>query len=512
VPTKLNPSRRNFVKAGVTAAFAAAAANATAVTHAAAGATTTTPRPLPRIVVHPDGHFLSGADGSPFFWLGDTAWQLIQWTTRDECSYYLRTRASQGFSVIQTVVLAEFDGVKQPTATGLLPFENQDPRHPNDAFFNRVVEIVDEAASLGLYVALVPTWGDKLTAPWGAGPRLFRNDNLDVARAYTRYLAGKLRERTNILWVLGGDRPPRLSALDHDQQMQMARETGFPPDQDWTPIWSALAAGLHDGSATTPTIVYHPNGGFSSSATLHHEPWLSMNGMQSGHGSGHDVPVWDWIAHDYALSPAKPTLDLEPNYEDHPYNPWPRWDPATGYFIDHDVRKQVYRSVLAGGCGVTYGHHSIWQFATRRHEVINHAKMDWIRAIERPAGRQVGFLRQLMLSRPYFRRIPDQSLIVGDPGQGGLHLQAARDREGTYAFVYFPLIDLPATIDLGRLKAARLRAWWYDTRTGIATPIETPLNNKPQEFRSPPYGPDWVLVVEDADAGYAPPGLKLLRA
>ena len=457
--------------------------------------------------MHPEGHFLSGADGSPFFWLADTAWQLIQWTTRDECSYYLQTRARQGYSVIQTVALAEFDGVKEPTATGLLPFADSDPRRPNEAFFDRIVEIVDEAASLGLYVALVATWGDKLTAPWGAGPRLFRNDNLDVAHGYARYLAGKLRDRTNVLWILGGDRPPRLSALGHDQQMRMAKETGFPADQDWTPIWRALAAGLKEGSEATPTIVYHPQGGASSSATLHNETWLSMNGMQSGHGSGHDVPVWNWIAHDYALSPTKPALDLEPNYEDHPYNPWPRWDPATGYFSDHDVRKQVYRSVLAGGCGVTYGHHSIWQFASKRHEVINHAKLDWISALERPASRQVGFLRKLMLSRPYFRRIPDQSLIVGDAGSGGLHLQAARDREGTYAFIYFPLIDLPATIDLARLKATHFRAWWYDTRTGIATPVDTPLSRKPQEFRSPPYGPDWVLVVDDADASYTPPGL-----
>ena len=135
---------------------------------------------------------MSGVDGSPFFWLGDTAWQLIQGTTRHECSYYLQTRARQGFTVILTVVLSEMGGVREPTVTGLLPFANMDPTRPNEAFFDRVVEIVDEAGRLGLYVALVPAWGDKLTSPWGSGPRLFRNDNLDVAMQYGRYLAGKL--------------------------------------------------------------------------------------------------------------------------------------------------------------------------------------------------------------------------------------------------------------------------------------------------------------------------------
>jgi hypothetical protein len=165
-------SRRNFLKTGAAAAVAVAASSRAAQAvetepRAGSGQRDGAGRQLPRIVVHPDGHFLTGADGTPFFWLGDTAWQLIQYSTRDECTYYLRTRARQGFSVIQTVVLAEFGGVKEPTAMGLLPFKDEDPRQPNEAFFNRVGEIVDEAAALGLYVALVPTWGDKLTAPWG---------------------------------------------------------------------------------------------------------------------------------------------------------------------------------------------------------------------------------------------------------------------------------------------------------------------------------------------------------
>ena len=102
-------------------------------------------------------------------------------------------------------------------------------------------------------------------------------------------------------------------------------------------------------------------------------------------------------------------------------------------------------------------------------EVINHADRDWTDALYRPGGRQMRFLRQLIESRPFFSRIPDQSLIVGDAGKGGLHLQATRDQKGSYAFVYFPQNDQTATIDLGRLRASRLRVWWYDPRTGIGT-------------------------------------------
>src|SRR5690242_12770459 len=169
------------------------------------------PHPLPAIRVHSGGHFLETEDGRPFFWLGDTAWELIDHTTREESSYYLHTRSLQGFTVIQTVVLAEFQGITQPSALGEKPFLDNDPKRPNEKYFDRVREIVDEAASDGLYVALVPTWGDKLTAPWGDGPRLFRLDNLPVAHDYARYLALKLKGRTNVMWILGGDRPPRLT-------------------------------------------------------------------------------------------------------------------------------------------------------------------------------------------------------------------------------------------------------------------------------------------------------------
>ena len=60
--------------------------------------------PLP-VSVSPNGHYLVTSDGKPFFWLADTAWELIHSTTREEAQYYLQARAQEGFTVIQTVVL-----------------------------------------------------------------------------------------------------------------------------------------------------------------------------------------------------------------------------------------------------------------------------------------------------------------------------------------------------------------------------------------------------------------------
>ncbi len=466
-------------------------------------------KPLPSIEANPGGHYLQTSDGKPFFWLGDTAWQLIDFCTLEESVYYLHARAQQGFNVIQTTVLAEFDGLNSPSAQGERPFVDNDPTKPNDKYFAHVAEIVDLAAANQLYVALLPVWGDKLTAPWGTGPRIFSTGNLAAARSYGQYLGTMLRSRSNVLWMLGGDRPASLVGSPADEYPQApAVAAGFKPTQDWTPIWSEIAAGLGDGLGRKPFCLYHPSGGsFSTSVFLKDASWLTVNGIQSGHGGGHDVPIWNLIARDCAISPPKPTLDLEPNYEDHPFNPWPRWDPASGYFDDYDVRKQTYRSVFAGGCGVTYGHHSVWQFASSRREAINHAKMGWEQAIYRPGARQMRFLRELIESRPFFERIRDLSLIAGNGGEGGLHMEATRDRAGSFAFVYFPTSNQQADINLHPLHGKTFRAWWYDPRTGIGKLIGLINGAGEKMFRAPPFGPDWVLVVDGTEFNYAPPGV-----
>ncbi|MBN1934983.1 MAG: glycoside hydrolase family 140 protein [Anaerolineae bacterium] len=439
---------------------------------------------MKRICVSNNRRFFMYSDGTPFFYLADTAWELLHRLDREEAELYFANRQRKRFTVIQAVVLAEFDGLNASNVYGERPLIANDPTRPNEAYFAYVDELIQMAAAHELVVGLLPTWGDKVTPMWGAGPQVFDVEN---ARVYGRFLGGRYRDQANIIWILGGDRPA-------------VRENA-----DWRPIWRAMAAGIDEGTGGAATMTYHPNGGASTSAWLHDEAWLDFNMMQSGHGGGRDVPVWDKIGHDYALHPAKPTLDGEPNYEDHPVSPWPKWDPANGYFRDHDVRKQLYRSVFAGGCGVTYGHHSIWQFAGERYGSINHADRDWLAALDRPGASQVQHLRALIESRPFFSRIPDQSILVSDEGQGMKHVQATRDQDGSYALVYLPL-PLPVTVNLGVLSSERIDAWWYDPCIGEAALIGQFEANGTPTFTPPGYRPDWVLVLDDAGKHYAVPG------
>src|SRR5215218_6369902 len=79
---------------------------------------------LPQLKVSANKRFLVTADGKPFFWLGDTAWELFHRLNREEAEKYLKNRADKGFTVVQAVALAELDGLHDPNAYGETPLEN----------------------------------------------------------------------------------------------------------------------------------------------------------------------------------------------------------------------------------------------------------------------------------------------------------------------------------------------------------------------------------------------------
>ena len=445
---------------------------------------------LPRLQVSDNQRFLVTSDGNPFFWLGDTAWELFHRLTREEAAFYFAARQRQRFNLIQAVVLAEFDGLDMPNAYGECPLIDNDPTRPNEAYFAYVDELIEMAADHDLYIGLLPTWGDKVNRrQWGVGPIVFDEQN---AQIYGEYLGERYRDRTNIIWILGGD---RVALLEKEGTTD-----------DYRPLWRAMAAGIDSGTDGQALMTYHPQGRTSSSQWLHGETWLDFNMMQSGHGGGPDRPVWEMIERDYGLTPVKPVLDGEPNYEDHPINPGANWDPANGHYREHDVRKQLYRSVFTGGFGVTYGHHSIWQFCGPRHPGHNHTDRTWLEALERPGANQVQFLRALMESRRFLSRIPDQSLIVSTNGERGEQMRATRDSGGSYAMVYLPRTR-PVQVNFGKLSGETIRAWWYSPRTGQLSHIGKFAKGEDALFTPPSDGPDWVLVLDDAAQHPLPPGV-----
>lgn len=441
-----------------------------------------------RLQITKDGHYLQFQDGTPFFWLGDTGWELFHRLNLNEINQDLDNRAAKGFTVIQAVALAEFDGLRTPNQYGELPLINLDPKQPNEKYFKVVDSTIHMARQRNLFVGLLPTWGDKVTNNWGAGPVIF--DSLN-AYVYGKWIGNRYKNEPNIIWILGGDRPA-------------VRDSN-----DWRPIWRAMAKGIIEATNNQCIITYHPWGGSNSTSQwIHHEGWLDINMFQSGHGGGHDVACWETTKRDFNYSPAKPTLDAEPNYEDHPVNPWPKWNTDNGYFRDYDVRKQCYRSVFAGACGVTYGHHAVWQFMNAREEAINYPDRGWINAMDRPAAFQVGHLRKLIESRPMLNRIPDNTLILKGQGDHAEHMEAFRAADNSYAMIYLP-VGKAVTVTTSNFNK-QIAAWWFNPKDASIKKIGIIENTGSMEFVSPTIGAgnDWVLVIDDATKDYPVPVKK----
>ncbi len=458
-----------------------------------------------QIQVSNDQRYLMTAEGKPFFWLGDTDWELFHRLTREEAEEFLEIRKQQGFNVIQAVALAEFNGLRQPNRYGDLPLVDEDPTKlaitpganpANDEeydYWDHVDFIINRMADKGMYAGLLPTWGDKVTRMWGEGPVVFDEANAEV---YGATLANRYANNWNIIWILGGDRPAVYKTKVDEKEVEV----------DDRPIWRAMAKGIESVVGAKAFITYHPAGGsYSTSEFIHAESWLDMNVFQSGHGS-READAWNWVLRDLAMKPQKPTLDMEPCYEDHPVNPWDgKWTRARGYFTAYDVRARIYRGVFAGACGVTYGHHQIWQFLnTELYPPINigDTLIGWQKAAKAEGAYQMQHLKKLMLSRPYFSRIADQSMIVSEKGTDYRDLLfATRDEKGTYAFIYLPQ-NKPVSVDLGKITGDKKAITWFDPRTGKSIKQKTVNNKKLVTFTPPKEGIDWVLIIDDASLNY----------
>ncbi len=421
-------------------------------------------------------------DGKPFFWLGDTGWLLFNKLDREEAEKYLEDRREKGFNVIQAMVLHTVPSVNAYGDSSLVNGDISKPlitegNNPENAeeydYWDHVDYIIDRAAEKGIYMALVPVWGTPV-----------KNGLVSTEQAgkYAEFLAERWKNRTNIIWLNGGDIK----------------------GSDSIAVWKRIGETIKSIDSVN-LMTYHPRGRTASSDWFHNESWLDFNMVQSGHRrydqdtSRNEVKHygednWKFMEVDWNLTPTKPSIDGEPSYEGIPQGlhnvEEPRWQ-------DHDVRRYGYWSVFAGAFGYTYGQNSVMQMHSTKDTTSAYGSSEtWDSAINAPGAGQMQYLKNLMLSRDsYFERIPDQSLIAEN---GEKYNRLLATRTDNYAFIY-NYNGREMKINMGKIKGDKVKASWFNPRTGEETVIGEVENKGVQTFQpegGQKDGNDWVLILD----------------
>ncbi len=432
-----------------------------------------------RLTVSDNQRFLMHENGTPFFWQGETGWLLPERLDRAEAEWYLQRCREEGYNVVQIQVI---DGVPAINIYG-------QPSHPlptakatGYGYWDHLDYIVDLAQQNGIYIGMVAIWGG-----------LVKDGKLSVeeARKYGTFLANRYKNKPNIIWFMGGD-------IQGDIKPE---------------VWNTLATSIK-AIDKNHLMTYHPRGRYTSAKWWSKAAWMDFHTFQSGHRKygqrmgNTDYPIpdnteednWMYVDSTWAYKPIKPVLDAEPSYEDIPMGLHdknePRWKAC-------DVRRYAYWSVFAGSCGHTYGHNAIMQMLKPGYPTSYGDAGDvktWYQGLNDPGFQQMKFLSQLILSLPYFDRIPDQSIIV-ENGKQYDRLIATRGND--YLLVY-NYTSRNMKIDLTKIAGDRKNVWWMNAGTGNLRYLGE-YESKVLTFRPHKNGfgvEDGVLIAIDAKKDY----------
>ena len=420
------------------------------------------------IKISRDKRYLIEENGEPFFWLGDTAWELIHRCSKEEIMSYLDDRKSKGFNVIQTVVLAEQDGINTPNVYGEKPLLHNKPESINEAYFELVDFVLDQAAVREMIVGLLPTWGDKVSLlSWGIGPVIFTPGN---AHVYGRILGRRYKERDNLVWIIGGDRIPET------------------PDQ--RVIFEAMASGIRSEDSRH-LMTFHPLG--SQIASDHFDSdWLDLDMCQSGHNRS--TKEYEYIEHSRKARKIRPVINGEARYE----NIGNAFKDTGQWLDDYDVRVSAWWTMLAGAAGYTYGCNDVWQmYETGRRPVIN-ARTDWQEALHLPGSRQMGYMKNFFCGIPWQKLERDQNCILNDNPHDESYQICARLKDGSLIVIYTPLGG-PIRVDLSKMKTNIIHCRWFNPRSGRTLYIGERTKDDRGEFIpwAKGRGSDFVLILRN---------------
>ncbi len=416
--------------------------------------------------VSEDKRHFEHADGTPFFWLGDTWWKcLCKRMPFVDFRELTADRRAKGFSVVQIVCGPYPDeGLFQDCweNEGGKPYTTRDFTVVNQKYFEFADRRFRHLVEAGIVPAIVGGWG--------------RGDCNSMELAG---LAGIKRHWRNLVarygalptvWIIGG-------------------ESGGP---EWTEV--ARYVKSIDAYGRPRTI--HPFA--SGRLAVTDETVINFDMLQTGHGDmGVARGAIPKLLAAYHRTPPMPAMIGEFCYEGHMQA---AYDDAERYVF--------WGSMLSGGAGLTYGAAGVWHASVEGDPGLNRVydPTTWREGKDLPGSAQLGYGKKLLEKYPWasFRPHPEwaekESFAAGIPGEVRFIYQP---RRGVYNWT--------GTVVKGIERDVPYHAFYFDPVRGrrheagafIRTAARKPFEGYTQpiasdEYRAPPVPSpqDWVLVLE----------------
>jgi hypothetical protein len=437
-------------------------------------------------------HFVH-ADGTPFFWLGDTWWKgLCGRITDDEFAWLAADRHAKGFNVVQIVAglypdEPPFD-VRGNNAGGWV--WEKDYARINPAYFDAADRRIRCLLDHEIVPCIVGCWGYYL--PWMG---------LEKMKRHWRYLVARWGALP-VVWCLAGEvaMPYYLSGKgDEDRRLQ---QTG----------WTEIAGYVRAIDPCRHPLTTHPSR--SGREELLDDRALDFDMLQTGHQgwevAANTVTCVSWH---YSKTPPMPVVEGEVVYEGHMAGNWP------------DVQRFMFWScVLNGVAGYTYGAGGLWQMngPAQPHGPSPHGgtyeNTPWNVAAQLPGARQLGLGKAFLARYPWWEMAPHPEWIEpkgpiflephsgwgspmakGTPAAGDWLLPYAAGIPGKLRLIYIPrrYYQWAAPLVRDLEPDVRYRAFFFDPITGGRRELgELPPGARHWQAPRVPLCQDWVLVLE----------------
>lgn len=463
--------------------------------HQMQGAVTVTPyqggNPLLRHgapKVSADKRHFSHADGTPFFWLGDTWWlgltKRLSWPA--DFQALAKDRHDKGFTVVQIVAglypdMPAFD--PRGASVAGFPWE-ADFSQINPAFFDEADARIMHMVDLGLCPCILGGWGYYLT--WMGTEKMKQHWRYIMARWGALPVVFAAAGEQMMPWYLSDNRETEAAWLKQE--------------------WSSVVRCMRGINGFNRLITTHPQD--SARSCVDDPGLLDFEMQQTGHGS--PTPSHATRATEgWRIRPAMPVISAESRYEALEITP----EVTTA-----DARQAFWAHMLNSGCaGHTYGANGVWQ-VNRKDDPFgnspsgsNWGVTPWRQAMQLPGSSQLAKAKALLLTLPWQRLEP----MVPPPKSRWMKLlklmqrrpahqqpvAAAATEDGEVAVYYF-LNAEPIGIDPRQLSKPA-EAFWFDPASGAVTSIDLTIDQMPlvPPGNNAASDADWILVVQNHRRG-----------